>query len=387
MNSDSVSVMSHDASVTQAEVRDPARKLVVNWVLPGTSLAGGIKSNRLIAEAMVRLGHTVNIAYVALPRPWPKLWNVRRWLRRAKSEWATRNHKHHHLEYSTANLIPVHARRIEPLHLPDADVTIATWWETREWIEEWPSSKGIKAYFIRAHELHGGDPERVAKTYRLPGLKFVIARWLKNLMAEKYGDPSAVLVPNGVDRSQFESEARDRADVPTVGMLYGVATLKGAATAFNALRLVKERFPKLRAIAFGSQLPMAEHDPPGWLEYHLRPPQADIPRLYQQADCWIVPSTTEGFGMPGIEAAACHCPIVSTRCGGPEDYVEDGVSGFLVPIGDSGAIADAVSRVLNLDRGQWRDMSQASYEISKRFDWDRSAAVLQNELLRALEKR
>jgi hypothetical protein len=46
-----------------------------------------------------------------------------------------------------------------------------------------------------------------------------------------------------------------------------------------------------------------------------------------------------------------------------------------------------VSRVLNLDRGQWRDMSQASYEISKRFDWDRSAAVLQNELLRALEKR
>lgn len=387
MNSGSISVVGHGISGAQDETGNPARKLVVNWVLPGTSLAGGIKSNRLIAEAMVRLGHTVNIAYVALPRPWPKIWHIRRWLRRAKSEWDTRNHNNHHLERSTANLIPVNARRIEPDHLPDADVTIATWWETREWIEEWPASKGIKAYFIRAHELHGGDPERVAKTYRMPGLKFVIARWLKNLMAERYGDPNAVLVPNGVDRSQFESEGRDRAAVPTVGMLYGVATLKGAATAFGALRRLKEQFPELRAIAFGSLLPMAEHEPPIWLEYHLRPPQAEIPRLYKQADCWIVPSTTEGFGMPGIEAAACHCPIVSTRCGGPEDYVDDGVSGFLVPVGDAGAIADAVSRVLNLSGEQWRAMSQASYEISKGFDWDRSAGILQNELLRAVERR
>lgn len=387
MKSDSSSGIDLTNSAIPDQSHDAVRRLVINWILPGTSLAGGIKSNRLIAEAMIRLGHTVNIAYVALPRPWPKLWNVRRWLRRAKNEWAARNHNRHHLEYSTANLIPVQARRIEPGHLPDADVTIATWWETREWIEEWPASKGIKAYFIRAHELHGGDPERVARTYRMPGHKFVIARWLKRLMAEKYGDPSAVLVPNGVDRSQFDSAARDRANISTIGMLYGVAELKGANTAFNALRLLKERYPELRAIAFGAQLPIKEHAPPAWLEYHLRPHQSEIPRLYQQADCWIVPSTTEGFGMPGIEAAACRCPIVSTRCGGPEDYVDDGVSGFLVPIGDSAAIADAVGRVLNLDGAQWRAMSEASYQNSRRFDWDRSAEILQNELVRALEER
>ncbi len=278
-------------------------------------------------------------------------------------------------------------RKIRAEHLPDADVTLATWWETREWIEDWPASKGVKAYFIRGHELHGGDPERVARTYRMPGLKFVIARWLKRVMAEEYDDPNAVIVPNGVDQSQFKSLARDRTRIQTVGMLYGVAELKGAKTAFNALRLLKIRFPELRAIAFGSQLPMPEHKAPDWLEYHLCPQQAEIPRLYQQADCWIVPSTTEGFGMPGIEAAACHCPIVSTRCGGPEDYVEDGVSGFLVPVGDSAAIADAVSRVLNLDDARWWAMSQASYEISKRFDWDRSAEILQNELLRVLGRR
>jgi len=311
------------------------QKLRINWILPESSLAGGTKSNRLIAEAMVRRGHEVNIAFVALPKPPPKISQFRRWLRHSHHEFKTRGRRHHHLEYSTARLIPVMERVIRPQHVPDADVSIATWWETREWIEDWPQEKGLKSYFVRHHELHGGDPNRVAATYRMPGLKFVIARWLQDLMADKYGDLNAVLVPNGVDWLQFDSVPRDRAKRPTVGMLYGTQGWKGAATAFDALRRIHRQLPELRAIAFGSSPLLRKHKPPSWLEFHLRPRQDEIPLLYQQADCWIVPSTIEGFGMPGLEAAACHCPIVSTLCGGPEDYVEDGASGFLVPVGDS----------------------------------------------------
>lgn len=373
--------------IEPVESARPARELTINWILPTANLSGGIKSNRLIAEAMVRLGHQVNIAYVALPHPWPKIWQVRRWLRRARNEWAARKRSHHHLERSTARLIPVQDRKIRPEHLPDADVTIATWWETREWIEDWPASKGLKAYFIRHHELHGGNPERVAATYRLPGIKLVIAKWLKRIMADEYGDPGAVLVPNGVDWSQFDSTPRPRAQRPTVGMLYGPQKWKGAATAFDALRRLQYNFPNLRAIAFGSQNPLPEDNAPPWLEFHLLPSQQEIPQLYQQADCWIVPSTTEGFGMPGLEAAAGHCPIVTTRCGGPEDYVEDGVSGFVVPVGDSQAIADAVRRVLELPEDEWQRMSCASYEISRRFDWDKSARILSDTLVRAVQGR
>lgn len=358
--------------------------LRINWILPGTNLAGGTKSNRLIAEAMVRLGHKVNIAFVALPRPWPKIWRIRTWLRRIRHEMASNKNGHHHLEHSTANLIPVMDRVIRPEHVPDADITIATWWKTREWIESWPKEKGIKAYFIRHHELHGGDPGRVAETYQMAGLKFVIARWLQRLMAEQYGDPNAVLVPNGVDRSQFDSKPRKKATRPTVGMLYGRQEWKGAKTAFETLYRLRKRFPDLRAIAFGSSQILPEHDPPKWLEFYFQPVQEDIPRIYQQANCWIVPSTTEGFGMPGLEAAACHCPIVSTRCGGPEDYVRDGVTGFLTPIGDSLAMTEAVHRVLDLPDDQWHEMSRASYNLSKRFDWDQSARILETSLFNAL---
>ena len=91
--------------------------------------------------------------------------------------------------------------------------------------------------------------------------------------------------------------------------------------------------------------------------------------------------------MPGIEAAACHCPIVSTRCGGPEDYIEDGKSGYLVDVGDSDKMAECIEKILKLDDDNWRKMSEASYQISLNFDWDKSAEILEKALLEKLNKR
>ena len=87
--------------------------------------------------------------------------------------------------------------------------------------------------------------------------------------------------------------------------------------------------------------------------------------------------------MAGLEAAACRCPLVCTRCGGPEDYVEEGINGHLVHVGDANGMAERILTVLSLDDLEWRAMGEASYAIAKRFDWDRSAEVLEAALLRA----
>lgn len=361
----------------------------ITWVYPAANLSGGTKSNRLIAEAMVRRGHEVNLAYPDVTHPWPPPWRIRRFGRRLHAEVVALGREKHHLTSSTVNLIRVPHRPIRHEDVPDADVVIATWWETREWIEEWPDAKGMKAYFVRGHEVFSKHPDRIAATYRMPGVKLVISRWLQRVMAEEYGDPNAVLVPNGVDWSQFDSTPRGRNATPTVGMLYGRGALKGPDTALKALRLVQQQIPSLRVVAFGSQPMLREHRAlaPSGLELHVRPTQTMIPELYKRADCWVVPSTTEGFGMPGLEAAACHCPVVSTRCGGPEDYVDDGVSGHLVPVGDPHAMADAILSVLSLDNAAWRTMSEASYQMSQRFDWDRSAEILEEALLQRLQSK
>jgi glycosyltransferase involved in cell wall biosynthesis len=356
------------------------KKLTINWILPRPSLSGGVKSNRLIAEAMVRRGHIVNILYVDLPAPRPAIWRVRTLTRYWVGRYRAHKKQKHHLESSTAKLLPVQHQPITAGDAPDADVTIATWWETARWIQSWPQSKGAKAYFIRHHEIHGGDPSKVIETYRYPFQKLVIANWLKTLMADQYGDPGAVLIPNGVDWKQFNFQPREKRSTPTIGMLFGVVDWKGAKVAFNAIRLVQQRLPQLRVICFGAHPLDAVENPPDNFEYHFRPNQTDIPELYRMTDCWLIPSTIEGFGMPGLEAAACGCPLVSTRCGGPEDYIEHGNNGYLVDVDDVEAIANHIYHVVTMDPGSWRQMSCNSSDYVQRFDWDISAGVLEEAL-------
>ena len=362
---------------------DPARKsLRICWVLPGTGLSGGVKSTRLLAEAMVARGHDVSIAYTRGGPPWPSPLHVGSFARRAMKAWRSRGvEPPHHLETSTARLIPVDARDVLPHHVPDADFVIGTWWETMESISHWPDSKGIKAHFVRHHEIFGGEPERVRATYRLPTQKFVIARWLQRVMADEYGQPDAVLVPNGVDWTQFNSEPRPRQPVPTVGLLYSHVKWKDTETAFEAIRIAQQSIPDLRVIAFGNKPLLSTHRAPTSLQLSVRPAQNAIPQIYRSADLWLVSSITEGFGMPGLEAAACRCPVVSTRCGGPEDYVQDGVSGYLVPVGDAKEMGQRIVDVLTQDDASWRRMSEASYAIARTFNWERSAELLEDALL------
>lgn len=63
-------------------------------------------------------------------------------------------------------------------------------------------------------------------------------------------------------------------------------------------------------------------------------------------DLFAAASRSEALGRSILEAMALGIPCVSTRSGGPETYIEDGVSGLLVPVDDPAALADAMERLL-----------------------------------------
>ena len=73
----------------------------------------------------------------------------------------------------------------------------------------------------------------------------------------------------------------------------------------------------------------------------------DIERYYRAADCFVMPSIREAFGMALVEAMSSALPVVATRIDGVTDrIVRDGVTGDLTPPKDAAAIAAALNRSL-----------------------------------------
>jgi teichuronic acid biosynthesis glycosyltransferase TuaC len=74
-------------------------------------------------------------------------------------------------------------------------------------------------------------------------------------------------------------------------------------------------------------------------------PHHEVAKLMARSAVVVLASRAEAFGTVLAEALACGTPVVSTRSGGPDDYVSPDL-GLLVPVGDSEALADALVSVL-----------------------------------------
>ncbi len=70
--------------------------------------------------------------------------------------------------------------------------------------------------------------------------------------------------------------------------------------------------------------------------------RADVQLLYRQADLLLMPSRWEGLPLVALEAMRSGLPIFSTRAGGLEEVVEDGVTGRFFDIDDPDAAAAAI---------------------------------------------
>lgn len=73
---------------------------------------------------------------------------------------------------------------------------------------------------------------------------------------------------------------------------------------------------------------------------------SEVAQYYQAATLYVAPTRYETFGYTILEAMACGLAVVSTRVGAVPELVADGVTGLLVPYGDSVALAEAINALL-----------------------------------------
>ncbi|MFC1709539.1 glycosyltransferase [Candidatus Omnitrophota bacterium] len=71
----------------------------------------------------------------------------------------------------------------------------------------------------------------------------------------------------------------------------------------------------------------------------------EVKVFLEKVDLFICPSLFESFSLTTIEAMAVGRPVIATKCGGPEEIVDDGSTGILVPIKSPKALADAIVKI------------------------------------------
>ncbi len=103
--------------------------------------------------------------------------------------------------------------------------------------------------------------------------------------------------------------------------------------------------------------------------------QDSLPYYYSAAEAVIVPSHYESFGMVALEAMACGTPVVASQVGGLAYLVQDGVTGFTVPVDEPEELARRITSLLE-DQDLHDRLAHQSVEVAQAYAWEKIASRL-----------
>ena len=200
-----------------------------------------------------------------------------------------------------------------------------------------------------------------------------------------YREQQIVYLPNGVDIDRFRpinDKFKLRKEIGVDSELMGVFVgrfvhEKGLFDLLDAWRSVREANSDAVLVLVGdgrlrpAVQALVEADPVLRVSVKLAGESRQVEKYLNAADCYVSASLTEGLSNTMLEAMACGLPLVSTAVSGAEDIIENQQNGFVVPIGDSKALAKAVSAIFgNSDMA--REMGRRSRQMAmERFDIDK----------------
>jgi glycosyltransferase involved in cell wall biosynthesis len=353
-------------------------KLHITWVLPEAGLAGGVRAVGIYAQRLAARGHKVTIVAAARPKNWK--WAVKDvfrghgWSRVVKPD---RSHLDALPGVSVRKLGK--AGPLRDADVPDADVVVATWWETAHWVAELSANKGAKAYFMQDYGGVGQPLESVARTWELPLSMVTISGFCHDLI-KAHTDRPATIVLNGVDLERFAAPPRERQAVPTVGTLWRDLHAKGGDIVLEAVAQAKGRVPELRFIGFGDK----PADVRGQLlkDFVWRVSDEQLPGVYGGCDAWLFASRREGFGLPILEAFACRTPVIATPAAAAPQLVSE-ANGQLLADYEPASMAAAIERLAGLSPEAWRAKSDAARATAEANTWARATDQMEAALARA----
>ncbi len=209
----------------------------------------------------------------------------------------------------------------------------------------------------------------------------------QELVEAGYSPDNIRVVHSGLDHETYRPGA-EKASAPRMIFVGPIKAYKHPEIALHVVASLLGEFPSLRLDVVGwdrdglsrhlvqlaKRLGLENH-----VEFHGWVSESKKARLLQRAWLLVQPSEREGWSYVVMEAAACGTPSVAMAVGGMRESVVNGVSGLLVPYGDTHALKAATKKIL-ADSNLRARLIEGSVERAREFSWERYAREVLNVL-------
>jgi glycosyltransferase involved in cell wall biosynthesis len=338
----------------------------ITFVLPEISFTtpvGGYRVHYELADRLAQRGHKITIVHTtASRRVWLRcrIWSLARlFSARPLIQW---------FSFLPAGPRFVVVRRVSPSAIPSSDVVLFTQWKTISSPSSFgPQTRCFALVWDYESWSQGTETHKAAMraAFASEGLALVAGSVAVEDMLNEMGLTPVATIPPGLDREVFRPLEAVSREPDTVGFLNRAGAHRGLDVLFAALESLRERTVAFRAVATGA----AKAPRPAWVEWQACFGDDELAAFYSSAAVFILPSRSEGLGLPAIEAMACGAAVVVTDNGGSRQFAHDGDNCIVVPVDRPDLLADAVAKLLG-DAGLRERLGRRGQEVSAAFDWE-----------------
>lgn len=196
--------------------------------------------------------------------------------------------------------------------------------------------------------------------------KFVLESLPENFRANK----TCVVAEFGTPELEIQERLERKEGKLRVLFAGSMGQRKGLGDLFQAMKLLKRS--DIELVVMGSPIAGLDFYKSEYADFIYEPtrPHHEVLRLMQTCDVFALPSIVEGRALVQQEAMLCGLPLIVTANAGGDDLIEEGKTGFLVPIRNPEAIAEKINWYAD-NKTQLVEMGKLARAKAQSISWDR----------------
>lgn len=329
----------------------------------------------------------------------PHLWKFLRWMR-ANQRQRKKDEEAHGLHFDLVYSPGINCRDADAILIHVVFSELAERVEKELELEENPAGSWLRVLHRRMYyrRVQGLEKQIYPNEHVTLG---AVSRLTGQEVRRQFGRREVRVIPNGVDREQFNPEERARRRATSRQQLRlaerdFVLLLVGNGWRNKGLDCLLEALARCRDISI-TLLVAGSDDRRPYQEKikHLRlgervrflSPSADVMTFYAAADVYAGPSVYDTFGMPVVEAMACGLPTITSATTGAAEFITNDVDGIVL---DDAKNHEELARTIRrlFARGDLRwQLGERAAQKAKELSWEQNAQKTHELLQEALERK